>query len=49
MHDMKTYQRPAFKALAITHEQYFLASKVWYEQEGEGNFDFEIENDETWG
>ncbi len=49
---MKTYQAPDLSVGNLTTENRFLASAPWYEKNGSdlgGDFDFTVENDETWG
>ena len=49
---MKIYQRPDSIEMAITTENRFLASTPWYDKNGAdygGDFNYEVENDETWG
>lgn len=44
----KVYEAPALDPIEIAAEQGF-ASSLWYDKTGEGDFGYEIDDDETWG
>ena len=43
------YERPDSVLWEVSLEGNFLASDPWYTRRGEGNFDYVVEEDETWG
>lgn len=44
----ENYEAPALDPIEISAEKGFAASK-WYDQAGEGDFNYGIDDDETWG
>ncbi len=47
----KLYETPTLERIEIQTEQGFAASgpELWYEKGGEGDFNYGVESDETWG
>jgi len=48
----RLYETPTLERIEIQTEQGFAATtgtELWYDKKGEGNFDYIIDNDETWG
>ena len=45
----KTYLTPLLEVETVQIEHNFAASTNWLKQGGQGDFDYDVEEDETWG
>lgn len=45
----RTYEAPKLDPIEIAAEQGFASSMPWYDEAGTGDFNYGIDDDETWG
>lgn len=45
----RTYEAPELDPIEIAAEQGFASSMPWYDEAGTGDFNYGIDDDETWG